>query len=116
MPLTSALMVAFEPVRVQSKATTAIPRAADGKPDFSGIWDTPKAPGGRGGGVTVFDKAKMAPFKLGGEKLFYKPSTGDPRHDDPRAFCMPSGFPSAFFGPYPIQIVQTPEYMVLRKQ
>src|SRR6266581_2128688 len=64
-------------------------------------------------GATVFDKAKMAPFAPGGEALFYEPRTGDPRHDEPRAFCMPSGFPSAFLGPYPIQIVQAPKYMVM---
>src|SRR2546429_7633376 len=97
----------------QPAAASQLPRMADGKPDFSGIWDTPKAPGSRGGGATVFDKAKMAPFKPGGEALFYEPPTGDPRHDEPRAFCMPSGFPSAFLGPYPIQIVQTPQYMVM---
>ena len=89
-----------------------IPRTADGKPDFTGMWDNPKAPGGRGA-ATVFDKAKMAPFKPGGEALFYEPRTGDPRHDEPRAFCMPSGFPSAFLGPYPVQIIQTPKYLVM---
>jgi hypothetical protein len=47
----------------------------------------------------------MAPFKPGGEALFYEPRTGDPYHDEPRAFCLPSGFPSGLFGPYPIQIV-----------
>ena len=55
----------------------------------------------------------MAPFVPGGEALFYEPRTGDPRHDEPRAFCMPSGFPSAFLGPYPVQLIQTPQYLVM---
>ena len=94
-------------------ATGPIPRTSDGKPDLSGIWDTPKPPASRGGGATVFDKSKMAPFRPGGEALFYEPRTGDPRKDEPRAFCMPSGFPSAFLGPYPIQIVQSSNYLVM---
>jgi hypothetical protein len=95
-------------------ASAPIPRMPDGKPDLSGFWDNPKPAGGGGSGpATVFDKSKMAPFKPGGEALFYEPRTGDPRHDEPRAFCMPSGFPSAFLGPYPIQIVQTPRYLVM---
>ena len=63
------------------------------------MWDNPKEPGSRAP-ATVFDRSKMAPFVPGGEALFYEPRTGDPRHDEPRAFCMPSGFPSAFLGPY----------------
>ena len=58
----------------------------------------------------------MAPFVSGGEALFYEPRTGDPRHDEPRAFCMPSGFPSAFLGPYPIQMIQTPQYLVMQTE
>jgi len=108
----AAFLVALTPLRAQAPATSPIPRAADGKPDFSGFWDNPKPPGGRGA-ATVFDKSKMSPFKPGGEKLFYEPRTGDPRHDEPRAFCMPSGFPSAFLGPYPIQMIQTPKYLVM---
>src|SRR5690606_27480382 len=83
------------------------PRTPNGKPDFSGFWSQPQHPEPRGPGATTFTKEKLPPFVPGGEALFYKPHTGDPFLDEPRAFCMPSGFPSAFFGPYPVQIVQT---------
>jgi hypothetical protein len=81
-------------------------------PDFSGFWSNPTKPGKRGG-VTTFTKENMSPFKPGGEALFYEPRTGDPYHDEPRAFCFPSGFPSGFFGPYPVQIVQSKNWLVM---
>lgn len=95
-----------------TRAASPIPRQSDGKPDFTGMWDNPKEPGARGA-ATVFDRAKMSSFVPGGEALFHEPRTGDPRHDEPRAFCMPSGFPSAFLGPYPVQIIQTPQHLVM---
>ena len=66
-----------------------------------------------GGGATTFTKEKMPAFEPGGEELFYKPHTGDPFLDEPRAFCLPSGFPSAYFGPYPVQIVQNGDWLVM---
>ena len=110
--LAAAAVVSLASASIQGQdGAQAVPRAADGKPDFSGFWDNPHTPGGSL--VTVFDESKFAPFVPGGEALFYEPRTGDPRHDEPRAYCMPSGFPSGFFGPYPIQIVQTPDWLVM---
>ena len=92
---------------------TVSPRTADGKPDFSGFWQQPGPAAGRAGGATVFDRNKFPSFRPGGEALFLEPRTGDPRHDEPRAYCMPSGFPSGMLAPYPVQIVQTPGWMVM---
>lgn len=88
-------------------------RTPNGKPDFSGFWSQPRHAESRGGGATTFTKEKMPAFVPGGEALFYKPRTGDPYLDEPRAFCMPSGFPSAYFGPYPVQIVQNDDWLVM---
>lgn len=89
------------------------PRTLGGKPDLSGFWSQPRHVEPRGGGATTFTKEKLPPFVPGGEALFYKPHTGDPFLDEPRAFCMPSGFPSAYFGPYPVQIVQNDDWLVM---
>lgn len=99
-------------ISVNLLAQDAVPQMNDGKPDFSGFWGNPLLPG-LNFGVTVFDLDDMSPFTENGEMLFYEPRTGDPRFDEPRAFCMPSGFPSGLFAPYPIQIVQNDDWLVM---
>lgn len=89
------------------------PRTRAGHPDFSGFWSQPRQAQPAGGGATTFTKENFAAFVAGGEERFYKPRTGNPFLDEPRAYCMPSGFPSAFFGPYPVQIVQTDDWLVM---
>jgi hypothetical protein len=110
----SATIAVAATMTLSLRAQAPVPRMPDGKPDFSGMWDNPKpASGPMRGPATFFDRSKFPPFVPGGEALFYEPRTGDPWHDEPRAFCRPSGFPSAFLGPYPVQIVQSPQYLVM---
>src|SRR5881394_40571 len=72
-----------------------IPRAADGKPDFSGVW---AGPGFRHTGkdtdsatVRLYTDAKMSSIKPEGESLFHRAHTGNVRIDDPTAVCLPNG-------------------------
>jgi len=91
-----------------------LPRMADGKPDFSGIYTPPatvNATGPRGN--LIFNADKMAPVKPGAEGLLYEARNGDPRHDEPRAMCLPAGFPSGMLYILPIQIVQNPKNIVI---
>ena len=91
-----------------------IPRMSDGKPDFSGIYTAPSTVNATGPrGNLIFNADKMAPVKPGAESLLYQPRTGDARVDEPRAVCLPSGFPSGMLYILPIQIVQNPKYIVI---
>ena len=107
------LLVAPAAIAQTPAAAAENPRTSNGKPDFSGFWSRPEHIEPVGRGATTFTKERMPPFVPGGEALFYKPRTGDPFLDEPRAFCLPSGWPSAFFGPYPIQIVQSDDWLVM---
>ena len=89
------------------------PRTADGKPDFSGIYTAPSTvnPTGLRGNL-IFNADKRRRSSRRGE-LLYRLRTGDPAIDEPRAMCLPSGFPSGMLYILPIQIVQNPKYMVI---
>jgi hypothetical protein len=91
------------------------PRTSSGKPDFSGIYEWPKQlpDAERGGGsATVFDRKLFAPFKPGGE-AFLEPRTGEPRHDEPRDFCLPAGFPSGMLSANAVRFVQDNRFLVM---
>src|SRR5438874_11825518 len=68
-----------------SQAQT-VPRSPEGKPDFSGFWSNPRGKSSTGP-ATVFTREKMAPFKPGGEVLFYEPSSAVLPYAAPGAFC-----------------------------
>jgi len=91
------------------------PRTPDGKPDFNGTYQWPTyLPGQERGrsAATVFDRKNFAPFRPGGEN-FIEPRTGDPRHDEPRDFCLPAGFPGSILSGNAMQLFQTKTYLVI---
>jgi hypothetical protein len=99
------------PVSAQTPA--GIPRTPDGKPDFTGFYEWPKSDGEQCRcSATVFDRKYFAALKPGGE-AFLEPKNGDPRHDEPRDFCMPAGFPSGMLSAYAMQFMQNKNDLIM---
>ena len=112
LPVAAAFFFALAGAQNASKP---MPRTAEGKPDFSGMYEWPKATAAERCrcSATIFDKNICLPLlKPGGEPI-YEPPNGDPRHDEPRNFCMPAGFPSGMLSANAVQFVQNKNYLVI---
>ncbi len=119
----------------QTPAKSAVPRAADGKPDLTGVWQGGSTRRGSweeansGNGVGGTGKDLNAPATLpsnsrppGREPPPYQPwaakkvleSYNNRAVDDPTAFCLPPGIPrTTLIGLFPMQIIQTPQRIVM---
>jgi hypothetical protein len=90
--------------RLKTKASGPAPRAADGKPDLSGIWG-PESHliGDIAAALKPGDKLPLQPWAL-------KLTRARLSKDDPNASCLPSGIPRQ--SPFPFKIIQTPKEIV----
>jgi hypothetical protein len=122
----AALLAAAASVGAQPSADQAVPRAANGKPDLSGIWIAT-------GAILLFegeeafaaaraaDAAAGRPPPNTGEAPPYKPEAEAQRQyflsrrgiDDPMARCLLTGVPRIKFRPLPFEIVQLPDRVII---
>jgi hypothetical protein len=105
--VTRAVMVAVEGTRPQLTAGTftiapprPVPTLVTGVPDLSGVWM-----GGR-----AIRLVQPPVLKPGAEAFRVAQRPEDP---GPGAQCLPPGVPGATVSPYPLQIVQRPEVVVI---
>jgi hypothetical protein len=114
-------------------ASTAVPRTADGKPDLTGVWQGgsnrrgtwDEANTGLGVGGTGRDPS--APPSPSTAQIVRTPAPYQPWAaqkvleffnrrgiDDPTGLCLPPGLPrAAIVGLFPIQIIHTPQQVVI---
>ena len=133
--LAGSVSPAAAQARTKAAPKRAIPRAADGHPDLTGVWQGgsnrrgswEEANSGLGVGGTGKDpSAPVAPASgdrvPGREAAPYQPwaakkvleSFNKRGIDDPAAFCLPPGVPrTTIVGLFPLQIIQTPRQIVI---
>ena len=133
--LTLAVAWLMSPPAVAGQANHggAVPRTSDGKPDLTGVWqgastrrgtweeaNTGLGIGGTGRDASALPNASSvdisrepAPYQAWAAQKVLE-SFNSRAIDDPTAFCLPPGLPRAnIIGLFPIQIVQTPQRIVM---
>ena len=84
------------------------PRAANGKPDLSGIWLNEN----RVVNENLTPAGTDAPMLPWAAEL-YKKRVATKGYDRPMTRCMPHGVPDAVTSPYPFKIIQTPDVAIV---
>jgi hypothetical protein len=81
--------------------TAPVPRTADGKPDFSGVWMVAAGP----------DTSNL-PFQPWAAEL-QKKRAAENGLNDPDGLCLPQGLLQYHIDPQPLKIVQTPKQVLI---
>jgi hypothetical protein len=119
--------------QAKSASASAVPRAPDGRPDLTGVWQGgngrrgtwEEANSGLGVGGTGLDPS--APANPASQQVIADPAPYQPWAaarvlesfkrrgiDDPAGLCLPLGVPRiSLVGLFPMQIVQTPTQVVI---
>jgi len=123
----------FMPASGQAQSS-AMPRTADGKPDFTGIWQAMntanwdlQAHAARHGPVVALGAAFSVPAGIGvveGNEIPYLPAAAAKKKDneenwlarDPEIKCYLPGVPRMMYMPYPIQIVQGQDTILMASE
>jgi hypothetical protein len=126
-----AVALAPRPVSSQTPAVYKAPRTVDGKPNLSGIWQAANTANwdlqdhaARSGPVVALGASFSVPGGLGvveGNEIPYKPEALAKKKDnqqnwvklDPEIKCYLPGVPRATYMPYPFQIVQSPDAILV---
>ena len=124
--LAGVLILAAVPAVSQTPA-----RTPDGKPNFNGIWQVLntanwdiQSHAAQPGQVTAMGALDAVPPGLGiveGEEIPYLPAAAAKKKEnyanrlklDPEVKCYLPGVPRATYMPFPFQIVQTPQYILI---
>jgi hypothetical protein len=125
-----ALLLGVMPNPSQAEAYKA-PRTADGKPDLNGLWQVLNTANwdlqehaARPGLVVALGAVGAVPAGLGvveGNEIPYLPEAAAKKKEnfenrltaDPEIKCYLPGVPRATYMPYPFQIVQTPQHILM---
>jgi hypothetical protein len=129
-----AIPLAAQTTPKKSPSKSAVPRAADGKPDLTGVYQANSTIRGsweeanRGLGVGGTGTDPNAPAAISSadrqtrDAAPYQPwaakkvleSYNNRGIDDPQARCLPAGLPRLYsLGLFPMQIVQTPKQVIV---
>ena len=115
-PLKHSLCVLAFSVAVFGQAGSDIPRMANGKPDFSGVWDHPRVADVTRDGNTCGSYTPGCLQKGNGELAFTAQGLAewkDENRFDYSGHCLPWGYTRAWQVEYPVEIIQTPSRMAL---
>ena len=105
------------PERPAPPSGVTLRRTADGKPDLSGFYNQPGSGANygleRARGVLIDPPAGGLPYRAWAREERVDRELPHRGYDDPTAHCFVAGVPRTHYVPSPIQILQTPGYVIV---